>query len=213
MIYLSFRLKGEILQPMIVRKIPRRFASRNDTKHFFSKVSINQAGFTLLEIIISVVVMSIIAVIAGVGLVQISKGYVFSKKNAVTTQQGQIAMARLKKEISNIQSVTSGSASSLTYRRCSDNSPPCGTLKDVTISWAGGNGPLLIDGDTLVGPVTLFNLTYYYYSPTSSIISSSSSYSNTNSISIIEITLQLIAAEGTVIEITDGVNLYQETGG
>jgi len=207
LIYLSFRLKGEILQPMIVRKIPRRFASRNDTKHIFSKVSSNQNGFTLIEILVSIAVMSIIAVITGVGLVQISKGYVFSKKNAVTTQQGQIAMARLKKEISNIQSVTSGSASSLTYKRCSDSSPPCGTLKDVTISWAGGSGPLLIDSDILVQPVTNFTIAYYdSYNG-----ASSPSYSNTKS--IIEITLQLIAAEGTVISITDRVNLYQETGG
>ncbi len=206
--YLSFRLKGEILKLMIVHKIPRHLASRNDTKHISSKGSINQTGFTLIEILVSILVMSIIAVIAGVGLVQISKGYVFSKKNAVTTQQCQIAMARLKKEFSNIQIVTSSSASSITYRRCSDSSPPCGTLKDVTISWAGGSNPLLIDGDTLVGPVYSFNLTYcdsYNLCPPLA------SYST--STSIIEITLQLIAAEGTVINITDRVNLYQETGG
>ena len=175
---------------------------------FSSRLTVdNQTGFTLMEILVSIVVMSIIAVITGVGLVQISQGYVFSKKNAVTTQQGQIAMARLKKEISNIQSVTSGSASSLTYKRCSDSSPPCGTLKDVTISWAGGSGPLLIDSDILVQPVTNFTIAYYdSYNG-----ASSPSYSNTKS--IIEITLQLIAAEGTVISITDRVNLYQETGG
>jgi prepilin-type N-terminal cleavage/methylation domain-containing protein len=210
MIYLSFRLKGEILQPMIVPTIPHRVASRNDTHYIFSKVSISQKGFTLIEIVVSIVVMAIIAVIAGVGFIEIAKGYTFSRKNAVTAQQGQIAMARLKKEFSNIQSVTSSSANSITYRRCSDSSPPCAPLKDVTISWAGGNGPLLIDGDTLVGPVASFNLKYYYYNPASSSFSTSS-YSN--STSIMEITLQLIAAEGTVMSITDRINLYQETGG
>jgi prepilin-type N-terminal cleavage/methylation domain-containing protein len=192
---------------MIVRTIPRHFASRNDTKHIFAKVSINRKGFTLIEILVSLVVVSIIAVVAGVGLVEISKGYVFSKKNAVTTQQGQIAMARLKKEFSNIQLVTSSSASSITYRRCSDSSPPCGTLKDVTISWAGGSDPLLIDSDILVRPVTNFNIAYYdFYNG-----ASSPSYSNTRS--IIEITLQLRAAEDTPVNLTDRVNLYQETGG
>jgi len=207
MIYLSFRLKGEILQPMILHTIPRHFASRNDTQHISSKGSINQTGFTMIEILVSLVVMSIIAVISGVGLVEISKGYVFSKKNAVTTQQGQIALARLKKEFSNIQLVTSSSASSITYKRCSDSSPPCGTLKDVTISWAGGNSPLWIDSDILVRPVTNFNIAYYdSYNGVSS-----PSYSSTRS--IIEITLQLRAAEDTPVTLIDRVHLYQETGG
>ena len=204
MIYLSFRLKGEILQPMIVHKIPRRFASRNDTKHIFSKVSSNRNGFTLLEIIISVVVVSIIAVIAGVGFIEITKGYTFSRKNTIATQQAHIAMMRLKKEISNIRSVAAGTATttSIAFTRGSDGS-------DHIISWAGGNNPLLIDGDTLVWPVYSFNLTYCNaYSPCPQ---PTPSYSS--STSIIEITLQLIAAEGTVINITDRVNLYQETGG
>ena len=80
MIYLSFRLKGEILQLMIVHKIPRHFASRNDTKHIFSKVSINQTGFTLIEILVSIAVMSIIAVIAVLALFKYPKGMHFQKK-------------------------------------------------------------------------------------------------------------------------------------
>jgi prepilin-type N-terminal cleavage/methylation domain-containing protein len=207
MIYLSFRLKGEILQLMIVHKIPGRFASRNDTKHISSKGSISQTGFTLIEIVVSIAVMSIIAVVASIGFIEIAKGYAFSRRNAVVTQQGQVAMTRIKKEISNIQSVTSGSASSITYRRCSDSSPPCGTLKDVTISWAGGSGPLLIDSDILVQPVTNFTIAYYdSYNG-----ASSPSYSNTRS--IIEITLQLRGAENTPVTLIDRVYLYQETGG
>jgi prepilin-type N-terminal cleavage/methylation domain-containing protein len=161
----------------------------------------DQKGFTLIEIIISIVVMTIIAVIAGVGLVEISKGYVFTKKNAVITQQGQIAMARLKKEISNIMSVTSVTATplSITFARSSDGSTH-------TISWAGGSSPLLVDGDTLVGPVTSFNLAYY-----DSYNSSASSYSA--STLIIEIVLQLVGAENSPMNFTDRVNLYLETGG
>ena len=186
---------------MIVHKIPRLFASRNDTKHIFSKISINQKGFTLIEIIISIVVMTIIAAIAGVGMVEVSKGYVFTKKNAVITQQGQIAMTRLKKELGNIKSVTSVTATppSITFTRSSDGSTH-------TISWAGGNSPLLIDGDTLVSQVNSFNLAYHYFynSPVSSYSASTS---------MIEIILQLIGAEDSPIGFTDRVNLYLETGG
>jgi len=178
---------------------------KGDVTLYSSRFTVtNQKGFTLLEIVVSIIVMAIIVVIAGVGFIEITKGYTFSRKNAVTTQQGQISMARLKKEISSIKSVTASASTYITFVRSSGEPP-------VTILWNGGNNPLLIDGDTLVGPVALFNLTYYYYNPVSSIFSPSSSYSN--STSIIEITLQLKAAEDTVINITDRVNLYQETGG
>jgi prepilin-type N-terminal cleavage/methylation domain-containing protein len=211
MISLSFRLKGEILQPMIVHKIPRLFASRNDTKHIFSKVSINQKGFTLIEIIASIVVMTIIAVIAGVGLVEISKGYVFSKKNALTTQQGQIVMARLKKEISNIMSVSSVTLTppSITYTRSSETPP----RPSHTISWVGGSSPLLVDGDTLVSPVTSFNLAYYEFNPTSSDPFKFTNLSYSSNTSVIEIILQLRGAENSLMNFTDRVNLYLETGG
>jgi prepilin-type N-terminal cleavage/methylation domain-containing protein len=196
---------------MIVHKIPRRFASRNDTKHIFSKVAISQKGFTLIEILVSIVVMAIIAVIAGVGLVEISKGYVFSKKNALTTQQGQIAVARLKKEISNIMSVTSVTLTppSITYTRSSDTPP----RPIHTISWAGGSSPLLVDGDTLVSPVTSFNLAYYEFNPISSDPFKFTNLSYSSKTSVIEITLQLRGAENSQMNFTDRVNLYLETGG
>jgi hypothetical protein len=145
--------------------------------------------------------MTIISVIAGIGMVEISKGYVFTQKNAVITQRGQIAMTRLKKELGNIQSVTSVTVTppSITFTRSSDGSTH-------TISWAEGNSPLLIDGDTLVSQVTSFNLTYHdsYNSPASSYSASTS---------IIEILLQLVGAENSPVGFTDRVNLYLEAGG
>jgi prepilin-type N-terminal cleavage/methylation domain-containing protein len=203
MISLPFRLGKDILRPMIVERITRLAISLYDTKHIFSRLSINQKGFTLIEIMVSIVVMAIIGVISGVGLVEISKGYVFSKRNTIVAQQGQIAMARLKKEFGNIKAVSSVTQTSITFTRSSDGSTH-------SISWAGGNSPLSIDGDTLIGtvidPVTSFNIAYYdsYNSP-------ASSYST--STSIIEIALQLVVAEDSRINFTDRVNLYLETGG
>jgi hypothetical protein len=146
--------------------------------------------------------MTIIAVAAGVGLVEITKGYIFSKKNAFTAQQGQIAVARLKKELSNIKSVTgTPTATSIQFVRSSD-------LSTHTVSWAGGSSPLLIDGDTLVMPVSSFSLNFYskFDDP------SPSAYSSTTT-SMIEMTLQLTGAENAAITFTDRVNLYLETGG
>jgi prepilin-type N-terminal cleavage/methylation domain-containing protein len=188
---------------MIEHKIPRRFPSRNDTRRISSEASIKQKGFTLLEIILAIVAMTIIAVAAGVGLVEITKGYIFSKKNAFIAQQGQIAVARLKKELSNIKSVTGiPTATSITFVRSSDSSIH-------TISWAGGSNPLLLDNsDTLVTPVTSFSLNFYHKFDDAS----ASLYSSTTT-SMIEMTLQLKGAENAVINFTDRVNLYLETGG
>ncbi len=189
---------------MIVNKISRRSYPRNYKKYMFSNVSANQTGFTLIEIIVSIVVMTIIAVIAGVGMVEISRGYVFTQKNAGITQRGHIAMTRLKKEFSNMNSVCAATPTSIAFRRSSDPPPPSPCTH--TISWAGGSSPLLVDGDTLIGPVASFNLAYY-----DSYNSSASSYSA--STSILEIVFELVGAENSPLNFTDRVNLYLETGG
>jgi len=180
---------------------------KGDVTPFFTRLTVdNHKGFTLIEILVSLVVMSIIAVVAGVGLVEISKGYVFSKKNAVTTQQGQIAMARLKKEISSITSVSSSAANNITFTRSSGGPP-------VTILWDGGSSPLWIDSDILVQPVTSFILSYFEFNLASSDPFKFTNSSYSSKTSIIEVTLQLRAAEDTPITLIDRVHLYQETGG
>ena len=167
--------------------------------------NIKHKGFTLLEVVVSLAVISIITVVVGRGLVEMVKGYVFAKKNSLMTQQGQIAMTRLKKEFSNIMSVTPGAtAISITFVRISDSSTH-------TISWAGGSSPLLWDSDKLIDLVPSFNLNYYDSN------SSSASPSYSASTSIIEIALQLNlpnigGAGNTTIQLTDRVNLWLATG-
>ena len=129
-------------------------------------------GFTLMEIIMSVVVIAILGVIAGRGFVEMAKGSVFSKKNATLAQQGQIAAARLKKEFSSIRSITCGGANIITYtiQRSTSEGP------DVSsVYWAGGNNPILYlktasdctvctgscaGGDKLAENVSDFTLSY-----------------------------------------------------
>ncbi|MBA3037351.1 MAG: prepilin-type N-terminal cleavage/methylation domain-containing protein, partial [Desulfobacterium sp.] len=44
--------------------------------------AINNRGFTLIEIITAIAVAAIIAVVAGMGIAEIAKAYIISKKNA-----------------------------------------------------------------------------------------------------------------------------------
>ena len=125
-------------------------------------------GFTLIEIIVSFVVIAILGVIAGRGMVEMVNGYVLSRKNATVAQQGQITAARLKKEFASITSITCGGANIITYKSSRN------TSEDVTIYWSGGNNPLMLKtasdctvctgscagGDKLAENVSDFTLSY-----------------------------------------------------
>lgn len=164
-----------------------------------------QRGFTLIEIISVIVVMAIIGVIAGMSLLKITEGFVFAKKNAATTQKGQIAMARLLKELNSVKSISysptktmttikSGGQTSITLSRTIGV-----TTTDFTIAQSGNN--LQIGSDTLVDNVNTFELKYYNtYNG-----SSSSTYSSTAC--VIEISLKLTGADNVISEFLDRVTL------
>jgi prepilin-type N-terminal cleavage/methylation domain-containing protein len=153
-------------------------------------------GFTLIEVIACLVLVGIVGAIAGMLLVQISKGFVFSKKTAATAQNAQMTMSRLVKEFSAITSVSFGTTTSITFTR-----DPGVTHN---ISWAGENNPLLIDTDILTDNVNLFNLEYYdsYDDP-----SPSTAYSP--STELIEITLELKGADDIPSRFINRVFMYK----
>lgn len=163
-------------------------------------ISRNHRGFTLIEVIMSIVIVSIIGVLSGMGLYQITRGYVFQRNNSDTAQQAQIAMTRIKKESGNIKKVTTGMPTSIIFTRSSDT-----TMTPHTISWAGGKSPLLIDGNILISPVTAFSLVYCDSYNLTAVYSSKTM--------MVEINLQLEGAENTALDFVDRVNLYLETEG
>lgn len=114
---------------------------------------LNRRGFTLIELIAVLVILGIVGVLGSMGLVEIARGYLFSKKSAAAAGQAQVAAARLAKEFSAVRSVASASDKSITYTR-----PPDGTH---TISWEGGDQPVKLDNDVLIGNVQSFSLAYY----------------------------------------------------
>ena len=188
------------------------------------KKSIDNRGFTLIEIITSIVVISIIAVVAGMSFVQIAKGYVLSRKNATVAQQGQITAARLKKELSASSSITQSSSiacgvsNMITYKIKRNSSES----EDVsTIYWAGGSNPLLLKtgstcldctsctgGDKLVENVSAFTLSYCRTTA-----DCSATYTSAT-VSLVKVILKLKGYEDTAISIADPdiVLLNMESG-
>jgi len=111
----------------------------------------NKKGFTLIELTTAIVIVSILSVMAGMGLVQIANGYAFARKNAVAAEQAQIALARVAKELSAVQTISAATATSIAYTRAGASH---------TLAWSSADQPLTLDGDTLIDKVQSFSLTY-----------------------------------------------------
>jgi type II secretory pathway pseudopilin PulG len=151
----------------------------------------NQCGFTFIEVIIS-----IISVLAGMGLVQITNAYVFAKKNAVAAEQAQITLTRLTKEFSAIQSISAVTPTSITYKRWDETSH---TYKWYTLAWAGADQPIKLDTDILMGKVNSFNLSYYIIGPV------------LPSFTLNPVTINQNNQRTAVIQMTITINVYADT--
>lgn len=120
-------------------------------------------GFTLIEIIVSLLLVSILAAVAGLGIVQMTNAFVFAKNSNAITQQNQLAMTRLRMSLQNLTSISAAGAGTITIERRS----PDGTLINETYQLSGDTLQLKsTDYDnynnffTLADNVSAFTLTY-----------------------------------------------------
>jgi len=108
-----------------------------------------EAGFTLIEVIVTLVLVGIMAAVAGMAIVQGVQGYVFARENATTTQKAQLAMARMSRELIELANVTSADAIQIVYVRDS-----------VTHTIAFASGTVKLDNYVLVNDVSSLSLSY-----------------------------------------------------
>jgi prepilin-type N-terminal cleavage/methylation domain-containing protein len=115
----------------------------------------NEKGFTLIEIIISIVLMTIVATVVGMGFLRVVEGYVYARTNAEIVEKGQVAITRMIKELSNNCAIKATStATSIKFTR-----PGSAVQHDFT--WTNGTTVLLLDGETLTDRVNNFALESY----------------------------------------------------
>lgn len=141
-------------------------------------MKINNNGFTLIEIIATLVIVGILSALAGVGIIHIANGFVFQKRVGEAVQKGQIVMSKIVKELGEMTSVTATGATYIRYLR--DAAPH-------NISLSGSN--ILFDGDVLTDDVSSFQLKYYNLHD-----SIATGYSSTTG--IVEISVSLSVLDG-----------------
>ena len=152
----------------------------------------NQKGFSLIEVIVSILLVGMIAVFAGMGITALMDAFMLTKTNAETTQKAQVAMTRMVKEFTVMSAVTAATATSITF-----TSYKQGVTGTHTLSWTGS--VITYDGDVLVDNVNAFELGYYnsHAGPKFSTWLPARKQ--------IGITLKLTGANNNIIEFTDRV--------
>lgn len=80
----------------------------------FSKTG-NQRGFSLVELVASLVIAGILAVALTTIVVVAMDGYVFSQDTAEVSQKGQLALARMRSELLNATAVSTATANKIVF--------------------------------------------------------------------------------------------------
>ena len=65
----------------------------------------SETGFTLIEIMVSLVLVGLIASVAGTSVLMGIRGYVFARENDAITQKAQLAMNRLNREFMELMDI------------------------------------------------------------------------------------------------------------
>ncbi len=119
-----------------------------------------RAGFTLIEVIATMVLVGIMAAVAGVGGASYVKGYIIARDNRDYVQKAEIAMARISRELRELKNITlvQTSPTRIRYTRLAEDSS---TDSTQTLEQVGDT--ITLNGDTLLDnvPENSFTLSYF----------------------------------------------------
>lgn len=119
-------------------------------------MKLNQKGVTLLELVLSLVIIGVVVVVSTEVFVYSSKNIVSANRTREAVQMGRMALDRMGREIRNIggnRCVTVASRTQFSFVDVDRNS--------ITFSWNGEGSPLRRNNDVLVDQVNNLSFTYY----------------------------------------------------
>ena len=115
-----------------------------------------QKGFTLIEMIVVLVLVGILSAIAGMGIVTLMQGYLFSKDNAAVSAKANIALARINRELQECYNCTGSSGANVAM-------PFTNNLGSRYLRLSNNNIQISSDGtnyDNLLNKVSTFTMRY-----------------------------------------------------
>ena len=75
----------------------------------------NKAGFTLIEIMVSLVLVGLIAAISGTAVITATRSYLFARENDAITQKAQLALNRLNREFIELSDIRDANSTCVVY--------------------------------------------------------------------------------------------------
>lgn len=166
-----------LIKKFLEKKLWNEREMQNSGHHEKKSGASPGGGFTLIEMIVTLLIVGLMAAIGGMGIVQAVRGYVTVRENAAITQKAQLAMSRITREIQEMMSVAPGTTGGDTEvlrmigtANCASSGncfrmigrPASGSTENVrnTLRIVFGNGAMP-SGDILIDNVTNFQFTYY----------------------------------------------------
>jgi prepilin-type N-terminal cleavage/methylation domain-containing protein len=166
----------------------------------------SQAGFTLIEIIVSLILVGVLAAMGGLAIVQVIQGYMMTRENSAMTQKAQLAMSRITREIIEMINIPSdATATALPINNAGGNRTI--GLNSGAVKMAFGTDTLA-NGDILIDNVSAFTLVYYSRNASSGAVVTASTWPATNDITTlttIDVNLQISRAGGGVLAFANRV--------
>jgi prepilin-type N-terminal cleavage/methylation domain-containing protein len=116
-------------------------------------------GFTLIEIIVTLILVGIISVFATFWVLDITRGYIQGIANMSTSLKGNVVLSRIYRELSNLHNISNADNDSILFSR--ENSTIGIALVGNTLRMQKDTLPSSIDTPILVDNVDSFSLSYF----------------------------------------------------
>ena len=117
------------------------------------------SGFTLIEVIATLILVGIVGVFASFGVVNLTNGYIQSVSNNASSSKAAVALNRIYRELSTLDAISTAQQDSILFSREADDVEIA--LVGSAIRMRAGAVPTVTTGPILIDNVDSFSLAYF----------------------------------------------------